>query len=49
MLILEILKDIIFKMFMDTRIPEEVREQWFNELGMLYIDMIEVSSLEIKQ
>ena len=40
MLILEVFKDMILKMFTDTRIDENIRQEWFEEMGRLYRDII---------
>lgn len=46
MLLLEVMKDIVLKMFTDTRIEDGVRTEWFEELAKFYRDLIDLSGGE---
>ena len=46
MLLLEVMKDIVLKMFTDTRIECGVRTEWFEELAKFYRDLIDLSGGE---
>ena len=46
MLSLKVMKDIVLKMFTDTRIEDGVRTEWFEELAKFYRDLIDLSGGE---